>query len=42
MSALASGELGSIESPINDSKGCGAVMRMAPAGILPPSDPIAK
>ena len=33
LSALRSGRRGDMASPINDSKGCGAVMRAAPAGI---------
>jgi ADP-ribosylglycohydrolase len=31
--ALRSGKLGTIENPINDSKGCGGVMRPAPVGL---------
>lgn len=31
--ALASGKMGTIDKPINDSKGCGTVMRMAPVGL---------
>jgi ADP-ribosylglycohydrolase len=34
LSALASGVMGTIERPINNSKGCGGVMRAAPAGLL--------
>lgn len=34
LSALQSGEFGTIEDRINDSKGCGAVMRAAPAGFV--------
>lgn len=34
MSALESGHVGEIELPINDSKGCGGVMRVAPIGLL--------
>jgi len=34
LSALEAGGLGSIEQKINDSKGCGAVMRTAPLGFL--------
>lgn len=34
LSALRSGLIGTVENPINDSKGCGAVMRMAPAGLF--------
>jgi ADP-ribosylglycohydrolase len=33
LSALKSGRLGTIENPINDSKGCGGVMRIAPVGL---------
>lgn len=35
LNALASGECGSIRHPINDSKGCGGVMRAAPMGLCP-------
>lgn len=31
--ALSSGKKGTIEKPINDSKGCGSVMRVAPIGL---------
>jgi ADP-ribosylglycohydrolase len=34
ISALLSGKQGSMESPINNSKGCGGVMRVAPAGLF--------
>jgi ADP-ribosylglycohydrolase len=34
LSALASGRVGTVERPINDSKGCGGVMRVAPVGLL--------
>ena len=34
LSALRSGEIGRIDRPINDSKGCGGIMRAAPAGFL--------
>lgn len=34
LSALLSGEAGSLNRPINDSKGCGTVMRVAPVGLL--------
>jgi ADP-ribosylglycohydrolase len=37
LSALASGEMGTLELRLNDSKGCGGVMRAAPAGMLPSS-----
>lgn len=33
LSALRSGVAGAVTTPINDSKGCGGVMRVAPAGI---------
>jgi ADP-ribosylglycohydrolase len=33
LSALLSGKPGMIETPINNSKGCGGVMRVAPAGL---------
>ena len=33
LSALNSGKIGTTKNPINDSKGCGGVMRMAPAGL---------
>lgn len=33
LSALQSGEYGTPENPINDSKGCGGVMRVAPVGL---------
>lgn len=33
MSSLSSGKKGTIEEPINDSKGCGTVMRIAPIGL---------
>ena len=33
MGALSSGRKGTIEEPINDSKGCGTVMRVAPIGL---------
>ncbi|HPU00500.1 MAG TPA: ADP-ribosylglycohydrolase family protein [Bacillota bacterium] len=34
ISALLSGRQGSMESPINNSKGCGGVMRVAPVGLF--------
>ena len=34
LSALASGVIGTIADPINDRKGCGGVMRVAPAGLV--------
>ncbi len=33
LSALKSGKRGTMENPVNDSKGCGGVMRMAPVGL---------
>jgi ADP-ribosylglycohydrolase len=34
LSSLASGKAGTVDQPINDSKGCGTVMRMAPVGLF--------
>ena len=34
LSALHSGKMGTIETPINESKGCGGVMRVAPIGFV--------
>lgn len=34
LTALLSGVCGSLEKPINDSKGCGTVMRIAPVGLF--------
>lgn len=34
LNALSSGKCGFTDIPINDSKGCGGVMRVAPAGLL--------
>lgn len=34
LSALGSGNLGTMEEPINTSKGCGGVMRTAPCGMI--------
>jgi ADP-ribosylglycohydrolase len=33
LSALESGDMGQIDKPINNSKGCGGVMRVAPIGL---------
>ncbi|MCP4693443.1 MAG: ADP-ribosylglycohydrolase family protein, partial [Desulfobacterales bacterium] len=33
LSALKSGRMGTIQAPINNSKGCGGVMRIAPVGL---------
>lgn len=38
LAALASGRRGTIDDPLNDSKGCGGVMRTAPAGLAFPMD----
>jgi ADP-ribosylglycohydrolase len=37
MEALRSGRMGTVDTPINDSKGCGGVMRTAPIGLVFPS-----
>lgn len=34
LSAISSGNQGTIDEPINNSKGCGGVMRVAPAGLF--------
>jgi len=34
LSALRASRMGTIDDPLNDSKGCGAVMRAAPIGLL--------
>lgn len=34
LSALSSGFAGTIDNPINNSKGCGTIMRMAPVGLF--------
>jgi len=34
LSALESGEFGTVERPLNTSKGCGGVMRLAPVGLI--------
>jgi ADP-ribosylglycohydrolase len=38
LSALSSGKYGTIEKPINNSKGCGGVMRVAPIGLFSRKD----
>lgn len=38
LSALSSERAGTVESPLNDSKGCGGVMRIAPVGLLAPRE----
>jgi ADP-ribosylglycohydrolase len=39
LSALSQGGQGTPERPLNDSKGCGGVMRVAPIGLLPALEP---
>ena len=39
LSACKAGAIGTIERPLNDSMGCGGVMRVAPIGFLHLSDP---
>ena len=39
LSAIASGKKGNLENPINDSKGCGGIMRVAPLGLYFESSP---
>lgn len=34
LTAIASGKMGSVKNPINDSKGCGGVMRVASVGLF--------
>ncbi|MEP0813270.1 MAG: ADP-ribosylglycohydrolase family protein [bacterium] len=37
--ALRTGKMGQVDEPLNESKGCGGVMRVAPAGLAyPPED----
>lgn len=38
ISALLDGKIGTVNDPINDSKGCGGVMRVAPAGLFYPKE----
>lgn len=38
LSAMHAERAGTIEAPLNDSKGCGGVMRASPAGLLPPAE----
>jgi ADP-ribosylglycohydrolase len=38
LSAMHAGRAGTIEEPLNDSKGCGGVMRVAPVALAPPAD----
>lgn len=39
LSALSSGRMGTVEHPLNNSKGCGGVMRVAPVGLAHPAHP---
>lgn len=39
LTALGSGTMGTVESPLNESKGCGGVMRVAPVGLFLHDDP---
>ena len=38
LSAMAAEQAGTVEQPLNDSKGCGGVMRIAPVGLLASRD----
>jgi ADP-ribosylglycohydrolase len=38
LSALRAGGMGTVDRPINDSKGCGGVMRVAPVGLVAPPE----
>jgi ADP-ribosylglycohydrolase len=38
ITALASGRIGTVNQPLNDSKGCGGVMRVAPVGLAFPAE----
>jgi len=40
LSAIVGGCRGTIQKPINDSKGCGGVMRVAPIGLMLSNDPM--
>lgn len=40
LSSLASGRMGTIQEPINNSKGCGGVMRIAPVGLALEADKV--
>jgi ADP-ribosylglycohydrolase len=41
LTALSSGAMGTRDDALNDSKGCGGVMRAAPAGLVGADDPFA-
>lgn len=38
LASLESGDMGTIDKPINNSKGCGGVVRVAPAGLMAEGD----
>ena len=40
LSALMSGKMGTVQEPVNNSKGCGGVMRIAPVGYFLPPDQV--
>lgn len=40
LASISGGAPGSIRNPINESKGCGGVMRSAPAGLISPKHPL--
>ncbi len=40
LSALSTGKMGSMDEPLNQSKGCGGVMRVAPIGLFLHEDPL--
>ncbi len=40
LAAISGGKPGSTKHPINHSKGCGGVMRAAPAGLISPENPM--
>jgi ADP-ribosylglycohydrolase len=42
LSGAASTRMGTIDEPLNSSKGCGAVMRAAPVGLAPLIDPFSE
>lgn len=39
LAAMQSGQRGTVQAPLNDSKGCGGVMRVAPVGLAGVADP---
>lgn len=34
LNSISSGKMGSVKNPLNDSKGCGGIMRVAPVGLF--------